>query len=83
MLAVMFGIAGGWGAEKLMTSHQGFRVNLSIMGLGTLIGCGLFATIGLSFGGVIGYLSGGLGACLLIGLERSFRGLYLQKNDAT
>jgi uncharacterized membrane protein YeaQ/YmgE (transglycosylase-associated protein family) len=75
LLAIIVGALAGWIAEMIMKSNQGLLMNIVLGVVGAIIANALFAMIGISFGGVIGYLIAGVvGACLLIGLARMLRG---------
>lgn len=75
LAAIIVGAIAGWIAEKLMKSDQGLLLNIILGIVGAMIANGLFSIIGVSFGGVIGYLVAGvIGACILIALGRMMRG---------
>ncbi|BBF81715.1 GlsB/YeaQ/YmgE family stress response membrane protein [Asticcacaulis excentricus] len=75
LTALIVGAFAGWIAEQLMKSEQGLFMNILLGVIGAAVANGLLAILGISFGGVIGYLVAGvIGACLLIALSRMLRG---------
>ncbi|MDC7684113.1 GlsB/YeaQ/YmgE family stress response membrane protein [Asticcacaulis sp. BYS171W] len=75
LAALIVGAFAGWIAEQLMKSEQGLFMNIILGIIGAAVASFLFSIIGVSFGGWIGYLIAGvIGACLLIGAGRMFRG---------
>lgn len=75
LAAIIVGAFAGWIAEKLMKSDQGLLLNIVLGIVGAMVANGLFSILGISFGGVVGYLVAGvIGACILIALGRMLRG---------
>ncbi|MFT3998549.1 MAG: GlsB/YeaQ/YmgE family stress response membrane protein [Asticcacaulis sp.] len=75
LTAIIVGAFAGWIAEKVMKSDQGLFMNILLGIIGAALASALLSIVGISFGGVIGYLIAGvIGACLLIGIGRAFRG---------
>jgi len=75
LTAIIVGAFAGWIAEKLMKSDQGLFMNILLGIIGAALASALLSVIGVSFGGLIGYLIAGvIGACLLIAIGRAFRG---------
>jgi len=75
LTAIIVGAFAGWIAEKLMKSDQGLFMNILLGVIGASVASALMSIIGVSFGGVIGYLVAGvIGACMLIAIGRAMRG---------
>lgn len=75
LTALIVGAIAGWIAEQLMKSEQGLFMNILLGVIGAAVASALLSILGISFGGVIGYLVAGvIGACLLIAVSRMFRG---------
>ncbi|UDF05586.1 GlsB/YeaQ/YmgE family stress response membrane protein [Asticcacaulis sp. AND118] len=74
LVAIIVGAVAGWIAEKIMKSGQGLFMNIVLGIIGSVLANGLLSWLGVSFGGVIGFLVAGVsGACLLIGASRTIR----------
>lgn len=74
ILAIIVGGIAGWIAEKIMKTDHSLLMNIILGIIGALIANFLFGLIGISAGGIIGYLIAGIvGACLLIWIGRLVR----------
>lgn len=75
ILAIIIGGVAGWIAEKIMKSQHGVLTNVVLGMVGAFLASLLFGLIGISFGGLLGFLVAGvIGACLLIFIGRGIRG---------
>ncbi|GGZ43370.1 GlsB/YeaQ/YmgE family stress response membrane protein [Asticcacaulis endophyticus] len=75
LAAIIVGALAGWIAEKIMKSDQGLLLNIILGIVGAMIANGLFSILGISFGGIVGFLVAGvIGACILIALGRMLKG---------
>jgi len=75
LMAIIVGALAGWAAEKIMRSNQGLLMNIVLGIIGAIVANAIFAALGISFGGIIGFLIAGIvGACLLIAGGRMLSG---------
>src|SRR5437660_12496475 len=73
--AIIIGGIAGWLAEQFMKSQMGLVMNIVLGIIGAAVASWLLGFLGISLGGWIGYLIARfIGACILIGIARVFRG---------
>ena len=74
LAAIVIGGIAGWLAEMFMKSNMGIMMNIVLGIVGAMIASAIFAMVGISFGGWLGYLIAGfIGACILIAVVRAIK----------
>jgi uncharacterized membrane protein YeaQ/YmgE (transglycosylase-associated protein family) len=72
--AIIIGGIAGWLAEQFMKSQMGLVMNIVLGIIGAALASWLLSFLGITFGGLIGYLTAGfIGASSLIAIARAFQ----------